>query len=34
MDEFGLYTWSDGRMYDGFYKDDKKHSYGIYTWSD
>ena len=34
MDEFGLYTWSDGRMYDGFYKDDKKHNYGIYTWSD
>jgi hypothetical protein len=34
MDEFGLYTWQDGRMYDGFYKDDKKHGYGIYTWSD
>lgn len=21
-------------MYEGFYKEDKKHGYGIYTWSD
>lgn len=34
MDYFGLYTWQDGRMYEGFYKDDKKHGYGVYTWSD
>jgi hypothetical protein len=34
MDEFGFYSWQDGRKYEGFYKDDKKHGYGIYTWSD
>ncbi len=34
MDDFGIYTWQDGRMYEGFYKDDKKHGYGVYTWSD
>jgi hypothetical protein len=34
MDEFGIYTWQDGRMYEGFYKDDKKHGFGVYTWSD
>ncbi len=34
MDEFGLYSWQDGRMYEGFYKDDKKHGFGVYTWSD
>ena len=34
MDDFGIYTWQDGRMYEGFYRDDKKHGYGIYTWSD
>ena len=21
-------------MYEGFYKDDKKHGFGLYTWSD
>lgn len=34
MDDFGIYTWQDGRMYEGFYREDKKHGYGIYTWSD
>jgi hypothetical protein len=34
MDDFGIYTWQDGRMYEGFYKEDKKHGFGIYTWSD
>jgi hypothetical protein len=34
MDGFGIYTWSDGRTYEGFYKEDKKHGYGIYKWSD
>jgi hypothetical protein len=34
MDDFGIYTWQDGRMYEGFYLEDKKHGYGIYTWSD
>lgn len=34
MDGFGIYTWSDGRTYQGFYKEDKKHGFGIYKWSD
>ena len=34
MDDFGIYTWQDGRTYEGFYQDDKKHGYGVYTWSD
>jgi hypothetical protein len=28
----GLYTWKDGRSYDGEYLNDKKHGFGIYTW--
>lgn len=34
MDHFGIYYWSDGRKYSGFYKDDKKHGFGIYVWPD
>ena len=34
MDDFGIYTWQDGRMYEGYYKEDKKHGFGIYIWSD
>ncbi len=34
MDDFGIYSWQDGRMYEGFYFEDKKHGYGVYTWSD
>jgi hypothetical protein len=30
MDGMGLYTWKDGRSYEGEYKDDKKHGFGIY----
>lgn len=30
----GVYTWADGRRYEGEYKDDKKHGFGIYTWAD
>jgi len=30
----GIYTWQDGRRYEGEYVDDKKHGYGIYTWAD
>ncbi len=26
----GIYTWKDGRRYDGEYHNDKKHGYGIY----
>lgn len=28
----GVYTWKDGRKYEGDYFDDKKHGYGIYIW--
>lgn len=30
----GVYTWKDGRKYDGDYQFDKKHGYGVYTWAD
>ena len=34
MNGFGVYTWKDGRTYEGYYIDDKKHGFGVYTWSD
>lgn len=34
MNGYGIYSWKDGRLYEGFYRDDKKHGYGVYTWSD
>ena len=34
MEGMGIYTWQDGRMYKGQYKDDKKHGYGVYSWAD
>ena len=27
----GVYTWPDGRKYEGDYFKDKKHGFGIYT---
>lgn len=30
----GLYTWKDGRRYEGEYLHDKKHGQGVYTWAD
>ena len=30
----GIYTWKDGRKYDGNYFMDKKHGFGIYVWAD
>jgi len=30
----GIYTWKDGRRYEGKYQFDKKHGYGVYTWAD
>lgn len=30
----GIYTWPDGRQYEGEYYNDKKHGFGIYTWAD
>ena len=34
MEGIGVYRWQDGRVYEGEYKDDKKHGFGIYTWAD
>lgn len=34
MEGVGVYTWNDGRRYEGEYKDDKKNGYGIYLWAD
>ena len=34
MDGAGIFTWPDGRKYDGQYLDDKKHGYGIFEWPD
>jgi len=30
----GLFTWPDGRQYDGEYLDDKKAGYGVFIWPD
>lgn len=30
----GIYTWKDGRSYEGTYYNDKKHGFGIYKWAD
>lgn len=30
----GVYTWKDGRVYDGEYVEDKKNGYGVYRWAD
>lgn len=30
----GVYTWDDGRKYEGSYYKDKKHGFGIYKWAD
>ena len=34
MDGTGVFTWSDGRKYDGEYIDDKKEGHGVFTWPD
>lgn len=28
----GVYSWKDGRRYEGEYQNDKKEGFGIYTW--
>lgn len=30
----GVYTWPDGRKYEGDYKYDKKSGRGVYYWAD
>ena len=34
MDGFGVFTWEDGRKYEGQYVDDKKEGRGKFTWPD
>ena len=34
MDGKGLFSWPDGRKYDGEYLNDKKHGFGIFTFKD
>jgi hypothetical protein len=34
MHGFGVYTWADGRRYEGEYLSDKKHGFGKYIWAD
>lgn len=34
MEGNGIYSWADGRQYEGEYRKDKKHGYGVYTWPD
>ena len=30
----GVYTWADGRRYEGEYKDGNKNGHGVFTWAD
>jgi hypothetical protein len=32
MNGFGKFIFADGKSYEGFYLNDKKHGYGIFTW--
>ena len=34
MEGSGVFTWPDGRKYDGEYIDDKKEGNGIFFWPD
>lgn len=34
MHGYGVYTWNNGRKYEGMYTTDKKDGHGIYTWAD
>ena len=34
MHGFGVYTWADGRLYEGHYVDDKKEGHGVFVWPD
>lgn len=30
----GIYTWPDGKLYNGEYSQDQKQGFGIYKWPD
>jgi hypothetical protein len=32
MEGLGIFTWPDGRKYDGEYVNDLKEGYGIFDW--
>jgi hypothetical protein len=34
MHGYGVFTWEDGRKYEGSYVDDKKEGNGRFTWPD
>lgn len=34
MEGYGLFTWPDGRRYEGSYVDDKKAGQGNFFWPD
>ena len=34
MEGHGVFTWPDGRNYEGDYKNDKKDGKGIFYWPD
>jgi len=34
MHGYGVFTWADGRKYEGEYIDDKKQGHGIFKWPD
>jgi hypothetical protein len=34
MEGHGVFSWTDGRKYDGEYKADNKHGNGTLTWPD
>jgi hypothetical protein len=34
MNGMGVFTWKDGKKYEGEYLNDKKHGYGRIVWPD
>ena len=34
MHGIGIFTWDDGRKYEGDFLDDKKSGHGVFTWTD
>lgn len=34
MDGKGVFSWPDGRKYEGDYLEDKKHGLGTFCWPD
>ena len=34
MNGKGVFTWEDGKRYEGEYQNDKKHGQGTFTWAD